>query len=108
MCSLRGSFHPVTVSCIERKHVSTELEDTTVTGVHFQILLYLLYSLFLITSPEFADLEFFDRVGRGGYGQVWKGLWKSRNMTVAIKKVTDLPEAEVSLWLWYHILAYST
>ena len=39
---------------------------------------------------------------------MWKGLWKSRNMTVAVKKVIDLPEAEVSLWIWYHILAHST
>ena len=46
---------------------------------------------------EFADLEFIERVGRGGSGCVWKGLWKSRNMTVAIKRVIDLPETEVSL-----------
>jgi len=29
---------------------------------------------------------------------VWKGKWKSKNMTVAIKKVMEFPEREVSLY----------
>lgn len=51
-----------------------------------------------IIFTEFADLEFGIRVGEGGYGQVWKGRWKPKNVTVAIKKVADIPEREVSLW----------
>ena len=58
---------------------------------------------FFITSTfiEFADLEFVERVGKGGPGQVWKGKWKSKNMTVAIK-VMDLPDTEVCLWSDHH------
>lgn len=56
------------------------------------------YSLLILiasTILEFADLEFIEPVGSGGSGHVWKGHWKSRDMTVAIKKVIDLPEREV-------------
>jgi len=39
-----------------------------------------------------------DKVGAGGFGQVWKGRWKSKNKIVAIKKVMDLEEREVCLY----------
>ena len=43
------------------------------------------------------DLTFFERCGRGSYGSVYRGLWKSRNKIVAIKKLLQLDnnEAEV-------------
>ena len=43
------------------------------------------------------DLTFYERCGRGAYGTVYRGLWKSRNKIVAIKKLLQLDnnEAEV-------------
>jgi len=51
----------------------------------------------MTSSLEFTDLEFIERVGRGRSGQVWRGKWKPKNITVAIK-VMDLPDREVCLW----------
>jgi len=31
-----------------------------------------------------------EAIGVGGFGEVWKGQWKSTNKIVAIKKVTEL------------------
>ena len=45
-----------------------------------------------------------DNVGAGGFGQVWKGRWKSKNKIVAIKKVMDLEEREVCLYTPIKIL----
>ena len=45
-----------------------------------------------------------DKVGAGGFGQVWKGRWKSKNKIVAIKKVMDLEEREVCLYTPIKIL----
>ena len=45
----------------------------------------------------YADLKFIDRVGRGGFGTVWRGQWK--DLTVAIKAVIDLNEREVGFLL---------
>jgi len=39
---------------------------------------------------DLADLEFMEAIGVGGFGEVWKGQWKSTNKIVAIKKVTEL------------------
>lgn len=44
---------------------------------------------------KFSDLEFIELVGSGGFGEVWKGKWKSRERTVAIKKCNDLEKREV-------------
>lgn len=42
------------------------------------------------------DLEIFERCGRGAYGSVYRGLWKSRNKIVAIKKLLMIEdEAEI-------------
>ena len=38
------------------------------------------------------DLEIFERCGRGAYGSVYRGLWKSRNKIVAIKKLLQLED----------------
>ncbi len=39
---------------------------------------------------DYDDLELYDRIGRGAYGSVYHGLWKSRNKVVAIKKLLQL------------------
>ena len=45
---------------------------------------------------EYDDLELNERVGRGAYGSVYRGKWKSRDKEVAIKKLLTLEkEAEV-------------
>ena len=41
------------------------------------------------------DLGFLDRLGEGGSGIVYRGLWKSMNKVVAIKKVDNIDEREV-------------
>ena len=44
----------------------------------------------------YEDLEIYERCGRGAYGSVYRGLWKSRNKEVAVKKLLQLEnEAEV-------------
>ena len=35
---------------------------------------------------KYSDLEFVETVGSGGFGEVWKGQWKSKDKPVAIKK----------------------
>jgi len=51
-----------------------------------------------ISAIELSDLEFGkQQVAHGGSGAVYKGRWKSRNKTVAIKTLTQgVPEKEVS------------
>ena len=44
----------------------------------------------------FSDLEFFERLGEGSAGSVYRGRWKSKDTIVAIKKLLVL-EKEVSL-----------
>ena len=39
-----------------------------------------------------SDLEFGDLLGQGGFGAVFRGKWKSKNMTVALKKTLTAPE----------------
>ena len=52
----------------------------------------------VVSTIELSDLEFGkQQVGVGGSGAVYKGRWKSRNRTVAIKTLTQgVPEKEVS------------
>jgi len=52
-----------------------------------------------VSAIELGELEFGKQqpVGVGGSGAVYKGRWKSRNRTVAIKTMTQgVPEKEVS------------
>ena len=45
---------------------------------------------------EYGDLEFKERVGMGGSATVYKGRWKSRDMTVAVKtSAQGIPGSEV-------------
>lgn len=43
----------------------------------------------------FSDLEFMEKVGGGGFGEVWRGRWKSKKRIVAIKKFKELEKREV-------------
>lgn len=47
---------------------------------------------------DYDDLEIYERCGRGSYGSVYRGLWKSRNKIVAVKKLLNL-ENEVQIFL---------
>ena len=38
-----------------------------------------------MATIEYSDLAFGESLGAGGSATVYKGRWKSRNMTVAIK-----------------------
>ncbi len=43
---------------------------------------------------EFQDLEFYETLGRGAAGSVYRGLWRSKEKIVALKKL-NLLEKEV-------------
>ena len=50
---------------------------------------------------NYSDLEFVETVGSGGFGEVFKGRWKSKDRTVAIKKFKfGEMEREVSQSVW--------
>ena len=36
---------------------------------------------------DFADLEFYESLGSGSAGSVYRAFWKSREMIVAVKKL---------------------
>jgi sterile alpha motif and leucine zipper-containing kinase AZK len=38
----------------------------------------------------FEDLEFYECIGWGSFGSVYKALWKSKEKEVAVKKVLRL------------------
>lgn len=44
---------------------------------------------------SFADLKFYERLGGGATGTVYRGLWVSKDKIVALKKLNIL-EKEVS------------
>ncbi len=43
---------------------------------------------------DFNDLEFHETLGRGSAGSVYKGIWRSKEKVVALKKL-NLLESEV-------------
>ena len=43
---------------------------------------------------DFSDLEFHETLGRGSAGSVYRGVWKSKEKVVALKKL-NLLESEV-------------
>ena len=45
---------------------------------------------------EFSDLEFHETLGRGSAGSVYRGIWRSKDRVVALKKLNIL-ESEVIL-----------
>ena len=45
---------------------------------------------------DFTDLEFFESLGSGSAGSVYRAFWKSREKIVAVKKLLII-EKEVSL-----------
>ena len=52
---------------------------------------------------DFADLEFFESLGSGSAGSVYRAFWKSREKIVAVKKLLII-EKEVSLAKMFGIL----
>ena len=58
-----------------------------------------------MTTIEYSDLVFEDRVGVGRFATVYKGRWKSRGVTVAIKtSAQEISSSEVCLWL--HVASF--
>ena len=52
-----------------------------------------------MATIQYSDLDIKERVGAGGFAAVCKGIWKSKNMTVAIKTFPAvIPTTEV----WFH------
>ena len=46
---------------------------------------------------DFSHLEFEESLGEGGFGTVYKGKWKIKNLDVAIKKISGtIRDEEVS------------
>lgn len=45
---------------------------------------------------EFSDLEFYERLGGGAAGTVYRALWRGQETVVAVKKLLQM-EREVSL-----------
>jgi len=56
----------------------------------------------MTSSLEFTDLEFIERVGRGRSGQVWRGKWKPKNITVAIKVLDGVCYRGLSVELFFN------
>jgi len=50
---------------------------------------------------EYSDLTDLEAVGEGGFGKVWRGEWKSKGKTVAIKQVADVVKNEVKHFVSY-------
>ena len=44
---------------------------------------------------EFAELEFYERLGGGSAGTVYRALWKAQEKIVAVKKLLQM-EKEVA------------
>lgn len=55
--------------------------------------------------PElcYDDLEFFEKLGDGSFGSVYRGRWKSQDKEVAIKKILTLGE-EVHFFVWVQFI----
>ena len=41
---------------------------------------------------SYDDFEFFEKLGDGSFGSVYRGRWKSQDKVVAIKKILALGE----------------
>ena len=58
-----------------------------------------------MATIQYSDLDIKERVGAGGFAAVCKGIWKSENMTVAIKTFPAvIPTTEVWFHMYLHVL----
>ena len=51
----------------------------------------------------YSELKFYEEIGKGGFGTVWKGEWIPGEKVVAIKKVQTIVEREVSCIVVHHL-----
>ena len=52
---------------------------------------------------DFSDLKFFERLGGGASGSVYRANWKSRDKIVAVKKLLSLDKE-----VWSKVIDYKT
>ena len=57
----------------------------------------------LATGIIYSELKFYEEIGKGGFGTVWKGEWMPGEKVVAIKKVQTIVEREVSCAVVHHL-----
>ncbi len=53
---------------------------------------------------EFSDLEFYEALGSGSSGSVYRALWKSEERIVAVKKLLILEKEVCPCHTHFHIL----
>lgn len=51
----------------------------------------------------YSELKFYEKIGKGGFGTVWKGQWIPAEKVVAIKKVQTIVEREVNCAVVHHL-----
>ena len=60
-----------------------------------------------VREIAYSDLEFGDTLGRGGQGAVYEGQWKSKRLSVAIKRVLGkIRDEEVSYCSFKYYVHY--
>ena len=47
---------------------------------------------------DFLDLEFYESLGSGSAGSVYRAFWKSREMVVAVKKLLIIEKEVRAMW----------
>lgn len=49
-----------------------------------------------VLELQYDDFEFFEKLGDGSFGSVYRGWWKSKDKEVAIKKLLVLGDEVIS------------
>ena len=76
--------------------VSTHSSDQVHTLLPFINILFSIAALVTFVIP-YCDVEFFERVGIGAFGTVFRGRWKPMNKVVAIKECEERALMETAL-----------